>query len=106
MAPLIKQKTRAQEPALPAPAHPRLEEDRIGELLDIAAEVFIAHGFEGASTTEIASSAKTSKRTFYSRFPTKEKLFIAVLERRMDFIFSQVFTELSPDSPLEESLKE
>lgn len=103
---ILKQKTFGHKQASTATVHTRLEDDRVAELLDIAAEVFIAHGFEGASTTEIASRAKTSKRTFYSRFPTKEKLFIAVLERRMDFIFSQVSTALPLDPPIEETLKE
>jgi TetR/AcrR family transcriptional regulator, mexJK operon transcriptional repressor len=84
----------------------RLEEDRVAELLDIAAEVFIEHGFEAASTNEIARRANCSKTTFYSRFPTKEKLFIAVLERRMDQIFREVATALPPDPPIESTLKD
>ncbi len=67
-------------------SHSRLGDDRIAELLDIAGKEFIAHGFEGASITEIAKRANSSKPTFYSRFPTKEKLFVAVLERRMNRI--------------------
>jgi TetR/AcrR family transcriptional repressor of mexJK operon len=86
--------------------HSRLQEERVAELLDIAVEAFITHGFEGASINEIAKRANSSKTTFYSRFPTKEKLFIAVLERRMDLIFSQVSTALPVDPPIEETLKE
>ena len=102
----LKQRKVMSIPATTAPIQSRLEEDRVAELLDIAAEVFIAHGFEGASTTEIASRANSSKRTFYSRFPTKEKLFVAVLERRMDLIFSEVSTAMPISSPIEETLKE
>ncbi|HTF70452.1 MAG TPA: helix-turn-helix domain-containing protein [Edaphobacter sp.] len=54
----------------------RLDEDRLAELLDIAAEVFITKGFEAASTNEIAKRSNSSKGTFYSRFPTKEDLFL------------------------------
>jgi TetR/AcrR family transcriptional repressor of mexJK operon len=85
---------------------PRLDDDRVSELLDVATEVFVEHGFEGASTNEIARRANCSKTTFYSRFPTKEKLFTAVLERRTKLIFNQFATTLSSKLPLEEALKE
>jgi TetR/AcrR family transcriptional regulator, mexJK operon transcriptional repressor len=68
----------------------RLQDDRIAELLDIAAQVFIEEGFAAASTNKIASLANASKTTFYSRFPTKEDLFLAVIERRMTRVFEQV----------------
>lgn len=84
----------------------RLEESRVAELLDIATEVFIQHGFEGASTNEIARRANCSKTTFYSRFPTKEKLFLAVLERRMEYVFSRYAIAFPMDAPLERTLKE
>ena len=83
----------------------RLEQDRIDEILDVAAEAFIAGGFEGASVNEIARRANASKTTLYSRFPTKQKLFIAVLERRMNLVFSQVSTALPTDAPIESTLK-
>lgn len=35
----------------------------------------ISEGFSAASTNEIARRANLSKTTFYSRFPTKERLF-------------------------------
>jgi TetR/AcrR family transcriptional regulator, mexJK operon transcriptional repressor len=70
----------------------RLQEERIAELLDIAAKVFIDEGFAAASTNQIARLANASKTTFYSRFPTKEELFLAVVERRMKLIFERVAT--------------
>jgi TetR/AcrR family transcriptional regulator, mexJK operon transcriptional repressor len=74
----------------------RLQEDRIAEILDIAAEVFIADGYQAASTNKIARLANASKTTFYSRFPSKQELFLAVIERRMERIFERVaqFPEL------------
>jgi len=98
--------TSARREARSTGMQARLDDDRVSELLDVATEVFIEHGFEGASTNEIARRANCSKTTFYSRFPTKEKLFTAVLERRMEFIFNQFATALSPELPLEETLKE
>jgi AcrR family transcriptional regulator len=44
----------------------RLDDDRVSELLDVATEVFIEYGFDGASTNKIARRANCSKTTFYS----------------------------------------
>lgn len=87
-------------------ANLRLDEQRVAELLDAATEVFIEHGFEGASTNEISKRANCSKTTLYCRYPTKQDLFIAVLERRMEAMFEEVFTSLPQESPLEETLIE
>ena len=84
----------------------RLDENRVAELLDVATEVFIEHGFEGASTNEIARRANCSKTTLYCRFPTKHDLFIAVLERRTEAIFRELFTALPVDGPIEKTLME
>jgi len=83
----------------------RLDEERLTELLDVAAEVFISEGFSAASTNEIARRANSSKTTFYSRFPTKERLFLAVIERRMNDIFQQVAASLPEEPPMEETLR-
>jgi TetR/AcrR family transcriptional regulator of autoinduction and epiphytic fitness len=72
----------------------------------VATEVFMEHGFEGASTNEIAKRANCSKTTLYCRFPTKEALFIAVLERRMAAMFKELDAALLDDAPLEEALTE
>ncbi len=82
----------------------RLPSERIAELLDIAAEVFITDGFAAASTNKIASLANASKTTFYSRFPTKEDLFLAVVERRMSRIFEQIVS-FPRSSSMETSLR-
>src|ERR1700761_1040836 len=88
------------------PIQTRLDDDRVSELLDVATEVFIEHGFEGASTNEIARRANCSKTTLYTRYLTKERLFLAVLERRMELILSEFATTLQPEPPIEQTLKE
>lgn len=77
----------------------RLEDDRLEELLDIAAEVFLSEGFSGASTNTIARRANASKATFYSRFLSKEDLFLAVIEHRMERIVGRVTPALRTDAP-------
>jgi TetR/AcrR family transcriptional regulator, mexJK operon transcriptional repressor len=99
---IILMKTVQHEPR---PIRARLDEERLTELLDVAAEIFISEGFSAASTNEIARRANSSKTTFYSRFPTKEHLFLAVIERRINGIFQQVAGSLPEERPIEEALQ-
>ena len=55
-----------------------LVEERI---LDAAARVFLERGFSGASVDEIAEVACAGKPTIYARFPSKQALFVAVVDR-------------------------
>ncbi len=50
-------------------------------ILDAAGTVFLQRGFSGASVDEIAEAACAGKPTIYARFPNKEALFAAVIER-------------------------
>ncbi|MGA7222379.1 MAG: TetR/AcrR family transcriptional regulator [Candidatus Acidiferrales bacterium] len=98
-----KRKTRAR--ARPRAIRTRLDVERLGELLDVAAEEFIREGFSAASTNEIARRANSSKTTFYSRFPTKEKLFLAVIERRMSRKLREAAAGLPEEPPVAETLR-
>jgi AcrR family transcriptional regulator len=50
-------------------------------ILDAAGRVFLERGFSGASVDEIAEVACAGKPTIYARFPSKQALFAAVVER-------------------------
>src|SRR5260370_18688958 len=55
--------------------------DKLSEhILWIAKDVFLEVGFERASMDVVASRAETSKRSLYSHFESKEKLFLAVID--------------------------
>ncbi|QHN02788.1 TetR/AcrR family transcriptional regulator [Granulicella sp. WH15] len=86
-------------------AHPADRADVLTErLLDVATKFFMEKGFEGASVTQIAREARASKESFYSRYPTKEELFRAVIRRRTDQMAAQAVAILSPALPPEEAL--
>lgn len=53
-------------------------------LLDAALGEFVAHGYGGASMSRIVRSAQVSKTTLYTRYPSKEDLFRAIMQRQMD----------------------
>jgi AcrR family transcriptional regulator len=60
---------------------PRLEDVAAIEkkLLTLAFDEFQKHGYGGASVNAIARAARVSKTTLYSRFPSKESLFRAIM---------------------------
>jgi AcrR family transcriptional regulator len=61
---------------------PRKLAGRVEErILDAAGRVFLERGFQGASVDEIAEVASAGKPTIYARFPNKQALFTAVVER-------------------------
>ena len=51
------------------------------EILDVATHEFADQGFAGARVDEIAARTRTTKRMLYYYFGSKERLFVAVLER-------------------------
>lgn len=53
-------------------------------ILDAARTVFLRRGFGAAGVDEIAALAAISKVTLYKYFPSKELLFIAVIERDIE----------------------
>jgi AcrR family transcriptional regulator len=48
-------------------------------IIDAASDVFLRHGYVGASMDEVASRASVSKQTVYKQFADKEHLFAAVI---------------------------
>jgi TetR/AcrR family transcriptional regulator len=53
------------------------------QILDAAADLFAANGFAGTTTRAIAQAAGTSETVLFRHFPTKERLYAALLEHRI-----------------------
>ena len=51
------------------------------EILDVATDEFARACYDGARVDEIAARTRTTKRMIYYYFGSKERLFVAVLER-------------------------
>lgn len=60
-------------------------------LVDAAVELCLKQGFESTTVEQIAAAAEISTRTFSRYFPTKDAVFIAVL----DDLVGEVVTELN-----------
>jgi AcrR family transcriptional regulator len=71
-------------------------------ILDAAREVFLKHGFGGASIDEIAAVARSAKTTIYARFPNKRALFTAVVTRDIVSRISQFKIEVPTGATIEE----
>jgi TetR/AcrR family transcriptional regulator len=56
--------------------------DRRHQLLDTALDVFAKRGYEGATTKEIASAAGVTEAVIFRHFPTKQALYLALLEHQ------------------------
>ena len=83
----------------------RLSDARVDELHQIATEVFLEKGFDSASIGEMANRARASKGTYYSRYPTKELLFAAIIKRRADSIEAELQNTVRNDRDLETGLR-
>ncbi len=53
---------------------------KLEAVLDAARSIFFEHGFSAATTDMIQRRAGVSKSTLYAYFPSKEALFVAVVE--------------------------
>jgi AcrR family transcriptional regulator len=62
------------------------------ELLTAAEACFVSHGFHATSVDQVAERAGYTKGAVYSNFASKEDLFFAVYERRVE----QALTEVVP----------
>jgi AcrR family transcriptional regulator len=67
-------------------------------LLDAAAIVFTRNGFHGATLDEVAATAGFTKGAVYSNFKSKDDLFLALLDDRVERQF-EVATEVLASGP-------
>lgn len=65
-------------------------DERRGQLLIAASEVFVDRGYHAAGMDEIAERAGVSKPILYQHFASKLELYLAVLARHVDNLVSGV----------------
>lgn len=70
-------------------------EARREAIIDAAASVFLEMGYERASMNEVTKRMGGSKATIYSYFPSKEELFIAVVNRVATAHLAEAVSELA-----------
>ena len=70
-------------------------DERRGQLLVAASEVFVDRGYHAAGMDEIADRAGVSKPVLYQHFSSKLELYLAVLARHVENLVSGVQQALS-----------
>jgi AcrR family transcriptional regulator len=65
-------------------------DERRGQLLGAASEIFVDRGYHAAGMDEIAERAGVSKPVLYQHFSSKLELYLAVLARHVDNLVSGV----------------
>jgi AcrR family transcriptional regulator len=75
------------------------------QLLQAAARVFAKHGYNGASTSAIAAEAGFSKGALYWNFASKQELFFALLDERIDRRIRALFDMTTAD-PTDQTMED
>jgi AcrR family transcriptional regulator len=70
-------------------------EARREAILEVASQVFLEFGFERASMAEIVHRIGGSKSTIYGYYPSKEALFLAVIQTAGERHIQSAFDELA-----------
>jgi len=93
---------QAREDERTAEAHPRCGRptkaaaaQRDERLLEIAAEMFMRHGFDATSMERLAEAAMIGKATLYARYADKGQLFADVLRRRILLVYGPLEAEFA-----------
>ena len=79
---VIKSPVNNTEPIAPHKRE-RRKQDRPGELLEAALDLFVEKGFAATRVEEVAAQAGVSKGTLFLYFPSKEDLFKAVVRENV-----------------------
>ena len=66
-------------------------------LLDAAAELFAAHGYDAVGTPEIAQKAGVSVGTFYRYFDDKHEVYLEIMRRTMVAAYNETIDRLTPE---------
>src|ERR1700734_976368 len=72
-------------------------------ILDVAGQVFARDGYHAASMDDIASGAEVSKPMVYAYFGSKERLYLAYIERTGGELLQRLMAAAAPDddAPME-----
>ncbi|HYH17772.1 MAG TPA: TetR/AcrR family transcriptional regulator [Azospirillum sp.] len=90
-------------PALPSatPPDPKTE-----QILAASRETFLELGYAGTSMDLIAQRARVSKTTLYTRFPSKDDLYVATISAECERRGLRFAPDAFDDLPLEEALRQ
>lgn len=74
------------------------------DILESSAQVFRQKGFHGASMADIAEAVQLQKASLYHHFSGKQEILVALLDRALDMVSSQMQAVMARDIPADEKL--
>lgn len=83
----------------------RTRSDISERIVKAAGERFLREGVDGASLRQIARDAGTNIGMIYYYFPTKDDLFLGVVERVYAGFLRDLAVALAPDAPVEDRIR-
>lgn len=70
-----------------------------------AREAFFTHGYAGTTMSSIAAAVGGSKTTLWSYFPSKQDLFVAVVDDLVETYGAALEVPMDPQEPVEDALR-
>ena len=67
----------------------REREERIKLILDNAEKLFLEKGFAVTTMSDLGGAAEFGRATLYHYFPSKEAIYVAILERALDSLIAK-----------------
>ncbi len=81
------------------------QEIRRSAFVAAAREAFFTHGYAGTTMSSIVATVGGSKTTLWSYFPSKQDLFVAVVDDLIETYGAALEVPMDPDEPLEDALR-
>ena len=81
------------------------QELRRSAFVTAAREAFFTHGYAGTTMSSIASAVGGSKTTLWTYFPSKQDLFVAVVDDLVETYGASLEVPMDLDAPVEEALR-
>ena len=72
-------------------------EDKKTVLFNCAKELFATRGFKGTNVADITKQAGFSVGTFYNYYPSKDKLFVEILEQETSVLMKHIMKSVNLD---------
>ena len=74
-------------------------------LLDGLATSLTTRGYRDTTVADIVRNAKTSKRTFYDQFASKEECFVELLRTNNEDLITRIRAAIDPDADWEQQVR-
>lgn len=80
--------------------------ERRKQILSVAAHLFANHGYAGVTIKDIADACRINQAMLYRHFPSKDRLYLGVVEDKIKQLEIESFLESLPENqPVEDLLQ-